>query len=280
MPEIPDLEAIVAYLRLQIVGASVAEASTPIPWMVRSFLPEKPEAALKGETIQAISRRGKHLLFTFRKTTLVVHPMLVGRFYHVPSEEPLPRETALDLRLSTGKALRYADEKRMGRVYLVPDADFSAIPGFAEQGPDPLDKDFTFIRFQEALKGRYGEIKGLLTNAKVISGIGNAYVDEILFEAGVYPFRKKKDLSMEELRRIYEAIPRVLDRAREVVAARMGSRIDRKIRDFLQVHGKGGEPCPRCGQRIATVGHRERSTQFCRRCQPGLMTDLFAKRHG
>jgi formamidopyrimidine-DNA glycosylase len=210
----------------------------------------------------------------------VINPMLAGRFYHVLSGEPLPRATVLDLRLSTGMALRYADERRMGRIYLVPDGDFSSIPGFAEQGPDPLDEEFTFSRFREALKGRYGEIKGLLTNVKVVSGIGNAYVDEILFEAKVYPFRKKKDLSVEELRRVYEAIPRVLNRAREVVAERMGSRIDRKIRDFLQVHGKGGEPCPRCGQRIATVGHRERSTQFCRRCQPGLMTGSIAKRPG
>lgn len=277
MPEIPDLEAIAAYLTKNIVGASIEDISIPIPWMIRSPHPERPEKVLIGESIQKIARRGKHLIFSLRVATLVVHPMLVGKFYLVPPEDPPPREMVFDLLLSTGRSLRYADERRMGRIYLVPGHDLGAIPGFAQQGPDPLEEHFTFDRFLERLKGRHGEIKGLLTNAKVISGIGNAYVDEILFEAGIYPFRKKADLSEQELRSIYEAIPLVLNRAKEIVAGRMGEQIDLKIRDFLQVHGKAGKPCPRCGQRIASVGRRERSTQFCRRCQPGLMTDTAMK---
>jgi formamidopyrimidine-DNA glycosylase len=158
----------------------------------------------------------------------------------------------------------------MGRLYLVPDRDYAKIPGFLEQGPEPLADDFTFERFLDRLKGRYGEIKGLLTNAKVIAGIGNAYADEILFEAGIYPFRKKKELSVVELRRVYDAIRTVLPRAGRIVAVRMGDQIHLKIRDFLAVHGKGEQACPRCGQRIATIG-RERMTNFCRTCQPGLM---------
>lgn len=272
MPEIPDLDAIVSYLRTQIIGATIKDASIPLEWMLRSASTD-PEGILRGESIEEIDRRGKHLIFTLRESTLVVHPMLVGKFYYTPPEEKRPYEMVIELILSNGKALRYADDKRMGRLYLVPGKDFSGIPGFNEQGPDPLAEDFTFERFMERLKGRYGEIKGLLTNAKVISGIGNAYVDEILFEAGIYPFRKKKDLSEEDLRRIYDAIPTVLNRAKEIIAERMGSRIDLKIRDFLQVHGKGGDPCPKCGQRIAQVGTWQRATNFCRNCQPGLMVE-------
>jgi formamidopyrimidine-DNA glycosylase len=276
MPEIPDLDAIVSYLRSQIIGVSIDDVSIPLPWMLRAVSPE-PEAALRGEHLQAIDRRGKHLLFTFQNATLVVHPMLVGRFYYASPEEKPPREMAMELILSNGMALRYADEKRMGRLYLVPGQDFSTIPGFNEQGPDPLAEDFTFERFMERLKGRYGEIKGLLTNAKVVSGIGNAYVDEILFEAGIYPFRKKKELSEEELRKVYEAISVVLTRAKEIIIERMGSQTHLKIRDFLQVHGKGGKPCPKCGQKIATVGAWQRATNFCRNCQPGLMVEQGRK---
>jgi formamidopyrimidine-DNA glycosylase len=129
------------------------------------------------------------VLFLLRRASLVINPMLVGRFFYQDPSEPRPRLTVLDLTLSTGKALRYADERRMGRLYLVPDRDYAKIPGFLQQGPEPLADDFTFERFLERLKGRSGEIKGLLTNSTVIAGIGNAYADEILFEAGVYPTR-------------------------------------------------------------------------------------------
>ncbi|HET8759622.1 MAG TPA: DNA-formamidopyrimidine glycosylase family protein [Nitrospiria bacterium] len=270
MPEIPDVNAIVAYLRTQILGATITDASLPLAWMLRNATADPAEQALRGETIDAVDRRGKHVLFSLRRTSLVINPMLVGRFYYQPPEAKPPRQTVMDLRLSTGKALRYADERQMGRLYLVPDRDYAKIPGFLEQGPEPLGEDFTFERFLDRLKGRYGEIKGLLTNAKVIAGIGNAYADEILFEAGIYPFRRKKDLSVEELRRVYDAIRSVLPRASRIVAERMGAQIHLKIRDFLAVHGKGEQPCPRCGQRIATIG-RERATNFCRACQPGLM---------
>ncbi len=273
MPEIPDLDAIVPYLRRQVVGATITKVALPIPWMLRSSTPEPAEQMLAGETIRAIDRRGKHILFTLQRASLVVNSMLVGRFYHQDLETKPPRQTVMDLVLSTGKALRYADERQMGRLYLVPDRDYARIPGFLEQGPEPLARDFTFERFLDRLKGRYGEIKGLLTNAKIIAGIGNAYVDEILFEARVYPFRKKKDLSPEELRRVYDSIRTVLPRASRIVAERMGDQLHLKIRDFLAVHGKGDQPCPRCGQRIATIGGRERATNFCRQCQPGMLLD-------
>ncbi|WDT69892.1 MAG: hypothetical protein MPW14_14840 [Candidatus Manganitrophus sp.] len=249
MPEIPDLDAIVSYLRTQIIEATIISFTIERPWMLRSAPAIRPESVLPGETIEAIDRRGKHVLFSLKEASLVIHPMLVGRFYYVAPEEKPPREMVFEFVLSTGKVLRYADEKQMGRLYLVPGRDYSSIPGFLEQGPDPLAADFTFERFLEQLKGRRGEMKGLLTNAKVISGIGNAYVDEILFEAGIYPFRKKTDLSEEELKKVYDAIPTVLNRAKQIVAERMGARTDLKIRDFLLVHGKGGSPVRNASRR-------------------------------
>jgi formamidopyrimidine-DNA glycosylase len=272
MPEMPDLDAIVASLRRHVTGATITDVALSIPWMLRAATSEPAQRVLTGETIEAIDRRGKHVLFALRRVSLVVNPMLAGRFYYQEASAPRPRLTVLDLTLSTGRALRYADERRMGRLYLVPDRDYAKIPGFLQQGPEPLAAEFTFERFLDRLKGRSGEIKGLLTNATVIAGIGNAYADEILFEAGVYPFRKRRDLSRDELRRVYDAIRSVLPRASRIVADRMGDQIDLKIRDFLAVHGKGEQPCPRCGGRIATVG-RDRATNFCRTCQPGLMTE-------
>ena len=111
---------------------------------------------------------------------------------------------------------------------------------FAEQGPDVLD-DFSFDEFTDRLKGFHGEIKGVLTRGRVISGIGNAYADEILFDAMVYPFKRRKALSNDELQRIYRSSRSVIENSIEQVRERMGDRIDHKVRDFLLVHNRGGQ---------------------------------------
>ena len=105
----------------------------------------------------------------------------------------------------------------------------------------------------------------------MLSGIGNAYADEILFEAGIYPFRKKRALSEGEKRRLLEVAPTVVRWAMDELRPRVGAKIHRKIRDFLKVHNKGGEPCPRCGATITQIGSNQRITSYCRRCQPGLL---------
>ena len=116
-----------------------------------------------------------------------------------------------------------------------------------------------------------GEIKGVITRGRVVSGIGNAYADEVLFEAELYPFRKRTALSDEELRRLYEAARKVVRDAVDEVRVRMDGDIRLKPRDFLKVHNRGGQPCPRCGSRITQITANQRITSYCRPCQPGLL---------
>jgi formamidopyrimidine-DNA glycosylase len=165
--------------------------------------------------------------------------------------------------------LRYVDDKTMGKIYLT--RDLELIPGFAAQGPEALDPELTLEAFQVRLQRRRGEIKGILTNQAFLAGIGNAYADEILFRAGLYPFRKRPSLSAEEVERLYHAMGSVLSEAIVTLRERMGDEIHIKVRDFLQVHGKGGSPCPRCGTIISEIRARNRLTNFCRTCQPGRM---------
>ncbi|MBI2371326.1 MAG: hypothetical protein HYV08_14035, partial [Deltaproteobacteria bacterium] len=145
------------------------------------------------------------------------------------------------------------------------------IPRLRDQGPDAFDPSLTLETFRERLRRHYGEIKGILTAGEVVAGIGNAYADELLFEAGIYPFRRRRDLNEEEVAALFTAIRAVLPAARDLVRQRMGDQIHLKPRDFLKVHGKGGEPCPRCGERIAAITANQRVTNFCRRCQPGVL---------
>ena len=129
----------------------------------------------------------------------------------------------------------------------------------------------TLEEFQARLKRFYGEIKGVLTRGAFIAGIGNAYSDEILFAAGISPFKKSRSLSSEELHRLYQQSRAVVLEAMEVLRARVGEEIHVKIRDFLKVHRKGGQPCPGCGGPISEITPNQRVTSYCRRCQPGML---------
>ncbi|MBM3945642.1 MAG: hypothetical protein FJ317_09195 [SAR202 cluster bacterium] len=158
----------------------------------------------------------------------------------------------------------------MGMVYYCRPEQVSDIPKFKDGVPDVLD-DISFDEFKARLKPFLGEIKGVLTRGDAITGIGNAYADEVLFEAEIYPFKKRTKLSDDELRRLHGALHPVMRAAIKELQGRVGENIHVKIRDFLKVHNKGGQPCPRCGNAISEVTANQRITSYCRRCQPGML---------
>ena len=125
--------------------------------------------------------------------------------------------------------------------------------------------------FRQRLTRENHTVKRALCDPASFSGIGNAYSDEILFEAQVYPFRKRKSLSTDELQRILDCSRSVVEDAIPILRERVGENIHVKVRDFLKVHNKGGEPCPRCGHQISEITANKRITSYCRQCQPGLL---------
>jgi formamidopyrimidine-DNA glycosylase len=165
--------------------------------------------------------------------------------------------------------LRYHDAKDMGKVYLT--RDLQQLPGFASLGPEATDPALTPEVWRQRLRGQRAEIKRVLTKQSFVAGIGNAYADEICWRAGIYPFRRRASLSDEEAMRVYEAMRSVLVEAIENLQERVGESLDVEVRDFLAVHGKAGETCPRCGGTISEVKRERRATHFCRTCQPGLL---------
>jgi formamidopyrimidine-DNA glycosylase len=270
MPELPDLEVIKEYLHRVLPGKRVQAVEVLRPIVVRNLISDDFVDTLAGNEICSVRRRGKFLLLDLETgEKLVINPMLAGRLQYCEPSERRQKRTFLILRLSGRRELRYLDAKAMGKVYLTRALDL--IPGFASQGPDALDREVTLEVFRDRLRRRRGEIKGILTRQAVVAGIGNAYADEILFEAGIYPFRKRSSLSSEEIERLYEAMRSVLCEATVILRERVGDDIEAELRDFLKVHGKGGSPCPRCGTAISDIRARNRLTNFCRTCQPGSM---------
>jgi len=266
MPELPDLEIIRKVLAPRLTGQTITGVEVVRPLVVRDLTFQGFAETLSGQTCAGVQRRGKMLLFPLQSgLTLAINCKLAGRLqYALPAERRLPK-THVVLRLSDGHELRYSDRKRMGQIYLT--ANLEAIPGWTEMGPEPFD--LTLEDFQERLRPYRGEIKGVLTRGRAVTGIGNAYADEICFAARVHPYRKQTSLTDEEIARLYEAMRSVLHDAIATLRERVGTEIHREVRDFLTVHGKGDEPCPACGGTISEIKARGRVTNFCRTCQQG-----------
>ena len=271
MPEAPDLEVVREVLTERAVGARVSSARVVRPGVLRSL---KGELAsdVEGRRLTGVQRRGKFLLLTLTgDRMLVFNPKLTGALQLCGPETRLLKRTYIVLPLSNRRELRYVDHRQMGFVYYVDPSQLHQVPQLAEQGPDVLDDALTFEEFQQRLRPFRGEIKGVLTRGRAVSGIGNAYSDEILFAARVYPFRKRSALTTEELTRIHRSSRKVVREAVEVLRRRMGETTHTKVRDFLKVHNRGGEPCPNCGSAISQITANRRITSYCRRCQPGML---------
>jgi formamidopyrimidine-DNA glycosylase len=266
MPELPDLEIIRQVLAPELTGQSITAVKVVRPLVVRDLTLQGFAETLTGQTFAGVQRRGKVLLFPLQSgLTMAINCKLAGRLqYALPTERRLSK-THVVLRFSNGRDLRYSDRRTMGQIYLT--ADLKSIPGWTEMGPEPFE--LTLDGFWERLRPHRGEIKGVLTRGRVVAGIGSAYADEICFAARLHPFRKRTSLTDEEITRLYEAMQTVLREAIATLRERVGTEIQREVRDFLAVHGKGGDSCPICGGAIAEIKAQGRMTNFCRTCQPG-----------
>jgi len=270
MPEAPDLEAYAAYLGPRMVGRRVAAAKAIVPPVVKAGRELLP--ALTGREVRAVGRHGKHLRLELAGEALVlVHPMLEGRFHFLPAEAPRRPRTVFALALDDGMELRVWDERLMSRIYVAEGEEGMrrALPPRPDAGPDALDPALTTAALRPRLRGQRSRIKALIVSEKLVSGIGNAYADEVLFAAGISPFRRADTLSDEEVERLLGAMREVLAAgAREVLAMmeRYGLP-DEEYRAHMKVHRRGGQPCPRCGTPIAETTSGGRVTSYCPRCQ-------------
>ena len=268
MPEIPDLEAIRGFLNQRLPGARIERAEFLIPVVFR-VTKEEFVQTLEGNVFGETRRHGKFLIFALKSDDLlVINPMLTGRFQYLQPEEKRRARTCLVLSLANGWELRYADDRVMGKVYLLPRERLHELPQFEEMGPDALA--ISREEFSERIRRFRGQIKNILVNYRFVAGIGNAYSDEILFAARLHPYRKRTSLGDDEIERLYEALGNVFAWATPLVAEQMREELNyEERRDFLKIHRRGGEPCPVCGTRITEITAGQRITNFCRNCQPG-----------
>jgi formamidopyrimidine-DNA glycosylase len=272
VPELPELELLRVKLTDYLAGKNIlAVRVDPKRQVVLRYPPADFARDLTGRTFSSVARRGKFLEFSFADNgpLLVVNPMLGGRFAFATRAAPALPATCFTLQLSGAMDLRFLDAVQMARVYLTPDPG-SDVPGYGDVGPDALDPALSYDEFERRLRKHRGEIKNVLRNQVFLAGIGNAYADEILYEAHIRPLRRTSTLKPEERRALYDAVRSTLASAVETVRRQYEARkhpLHKQDRAFLRIHGKNKTQCPRCGHRISTIHSGGESTYFCRGCQ-------------
>jgi formamidopyrimidine-DNA glycosylase len=263
MPELPDLLHVLGKLRGRLLGRTVTSERLREPIVLRCLV-HGNLSLLLGRSLRDISRRAHFVIFHFDGFDLAVNPMLAGRFrFAAPGDRD---EAVLAFALGFDDLeLRYLDDKKMGKAYLAAAGDLSAIPGLQAIGVDVLSRQFTTERFASLLRHRRDQIRVFLLDKGALDSLGNAYADEVLFEARIHPKTWCRSLTHEDAERLHAAIVAVLkDAVAEV--ARRDEPIEVKIRDFLKVRMK--VECPRCGSRIRKAGVKGMDAYFCPKCQP------------
>jgi formamidopyrimidine-DNA glycosylase len=269
MPELPEVETsrrgIAPWLENQQVNEVIVR-DRRLRWPV----PDNFEQNLTGKTIRSVRRRAKYLFFDTDSGSAMLHLGMSGSVRIIESDEPAGKHDHVDVRMETGKALRFRDPRRFGSLLWasVPDEH----PLIRNLGPEPLSDEFDSDYLWAASRGRRVSIKQLIMNSNVVVGVGNIYASESLFLAGIHPKRRSDRIARQRMQLLVDAIKQVLARAIEAGGT--------TLRDFyggdgepgyfsqeLNVYAREGEVCPRCSAAVSAIVLGQRSTFYCKSCQ-------------
>ncbi len=272
VPELPEVEALVSFLREHAVGRVVARIDVAGIEVLKTYDP--PVTALAGLEISGVVRHGKFLDLDVSGLHLVVHLARAGWLRWSDALSPVPPRPGkgpLGLRVhlddGSGFDLTEAGTRKRLAVYVVRDPGL--VPGVARLGVDPLSADFTVEALTALLAEERGQVKGVLTNQSLIAGLGNAYSDEVLWEVGLSPFKPARNLAAADVEGLHAAIVTTLHGAVRRAEGLPAKDLKSEKKLGLNVHARTGLPCPRCGDTIREVSFADKSLQYCPTCQTG-----------
>jgi formamidopyrimidine-DNA glycosylase len=275
MPELPDVTVYVEAIAARVLHRRLERVTIANPFLLRST--EPPPQALAGREVTAVRRLGKRIAIGVEgELWLVLHLMIAGRLHWHPADHPGRRRAALaTFDFEPGAlTLTEAGTKRRASLYVVAGA-----AGLAAHDPGGLEiASATVEDFSARLTEANHTLKRALTDPRILSGIGNAYSDEILHRAQLSPFALTRSLAAAELERLFQATRGVLDewtaRLCEATTGAFPEGVT-AFRDGMAVHGRYGKPCPVCGTRVQRIRYAENETNYCPRCQTGgrLLSD-------
>jgi len=269
LPEIPEMETYKSMLSGTVLGKTIISTVVERERSINKTLSEFT-SAVTGQSIDTVSRRAKYLIFQLSSGMfLLTHMMLDGRLHYGPEESSLPGKPHVILHFNDNNNLFFCD-MRLGFVHLLARQELEG--ELAGLGLEPLAPEFTWQAFANLLEKRRGAIKPLLIDQKILAGIGNAYSNEILFAAGILPDRAVPAISEEELYRLWQTIPRVLQ-----AGIKNGGYIEEPYAEWDQLSGgqiphfmvydRNGQPCKVCGEMIQESKLGGRWAYYCKVCQ-------------
>jgi formamidopyrimidine-DNA glycosylase len=280
LPELPDIVLYIERLRAKLVGATLEAVRIRSPSLLRTTEPAL--ASAYGRVVEDFERLGKRIVVRLRgELLLVLHLMIAGRLRLVARGAAIPGKlgmAAFDFDRATLLLTEASSHKRTQLFVLAGDSALAALdPG----GIEVLE--CTLESFTEALTRESHTLKRALTDPRLLSGIGNAYSDEILHRARLSPVKLARKLTSEELERLFEACRAVLQEWTQTLRDEVGDGWPEKVTAFragMAVHGRFGKPCPSCGGKVQRIVHASNETNYCPACQTGgkLLSDRSLSR--
>jgi len=288
MPELPEVETIARELRPLIVGRTIVDAWFDWPRQVKHPSPGEFVRDIRGRQIMSVDRHAKWIVVSLTgqqgtdsvgdEAVLAIQVKMTGYLHVASPDAPADKHVHFKFTLDDGNQLRMRDPRKFGRMGLYRRDDAGTVLGpgeaselFAAFGPEPLDDAFTLADFRKRIHRRKGRLKSLLMDQGFVAGVGNIYADEALWRARLHPLRSGAGLNSAQERDLYTSLRAVLNEG----IARRGSSVDSyrapagagNMQHFLNVYGRTGKPCPRCGRPTRRIVVGARSTHFCSWCQ-------------
>jgi formamidopyrimidine-DNA glycosylase len=274
VPELPEVQTVVNDLNTAgVVGRIITDVVVRWPGSIAGMASNLFRQRLVGRRITGLQRRAKWIVWILDdQDKMLTHLRMTGRFHWSDPQEAYGRHDHVAFSLDSGRQLRYQDTRKFGRFYLPPD---NAV--LDRLGPEPLSRTFTARRLDQRLARHRRQLKPLLLDQSFLAGLGNIYVDEALWDAGLHPTRRSDTLTAEDIRRLHRAIRKVLRRGLRNMGTTLGTGQTTfysvagnrgRNRDQLNVFRRTGMPCPRCRTAIVRIVVGQRSTHICPTCQP------------
>lgn len=274
MPEMPEVETVRRTLRPLVVGKTIDHVDIWYDKVITGD-PETFKRELKGKTFTAVDRYAKFLLFRLGDLTVVSHLRMEGKYHLTTWDAPVDKHEHLQFAFTDGSSLRYADVRKFGRLQLVETGTEFQVTGLKNLGVEANSPEFSLDYFEKGLKKRSMNIKSLLMSQTLVAGLGNIYVDEVLWQSRINPLTPANELTKDQAKCLHSAINETIEEATKYGGTTVHSFLNAEgesghYQEKLKVYGKEGQPCPRCGEDFVKIKISGRGTTYCLHCQKRL----------
>lgn len=271
MPELPEVETVRQTLRPILIGRTIEAIDVRWPNIIHGDI-DVFKRTLLGQVITEIGRIGKYLLFEFSNLTLISHLRMEGKFYYQSHSEPIDKHVHVIFRLDNGMELRYHDVRKFGTMQLVETKVLWQTASLQKLGFEPFASEATPEYLFAKLQRTRRPIKSVLLDQGVLVGLGNIYVDEVLFRAKLHPETLANTVTLAQSQLILSSSVNVLEKAIALGGTTIRTYqstlgVDGRFQNELQVHTKAGTPCPVCHTTIEKIKVGGRGTYYCPTCQ-------------